>query len=99
VLRCEFEVIVGAQQRQIVPDAQLGEERVDRADLNTCSAACVPKVGRRDMVLAIRLHQGKRSETLNDLYAGLGSGETLEQFLENQPGRHDEIARVRQLQA
>ena len=38
------------------------------------------------MVFAIRLQQGQRCEALNDLCAGLRSGESLKQFLENQPG-------------
>ena len=43
------------------------------------------------MVFAIRLQQRKRCEALNDLCAGLRSGESLEQLLENQAGRDDNI--------
>ena len=43
------------------------------------------------MVFAIWLQQGQRCEALNDLCAGLRSGESLKQFLENQPGRDDDI--------
>ena len=91
VLGSELEVVVGTQQGEIVPNAQLSEQRVDGADLNARSAACVPKIGRCDMVFAIGLKQGKRGEAFNDLCARLGSGESLKQFLENQPGRDNDI--------
>ena len=91
VLRSEFEVVVGAQERQIVPNAQLSKHRVNSADLDACSAANVPEVGGCDMVFAIGLHQRKRCEALNDLCAGLRSRESLKEFLENQTGRDDNI--------
>jgi len=34
-----FEVIVGAQKHQIVPNAQLGQQRINRAYLDTCVGA------------------------------------------------------------
>jgi hypothetical protein len=43
------------------------------------------------MIFAIRLEQRKRSEALDDLCAGLRPGESLKQFLKNQPGRDDDI--------
>ena len=43
------------------------------------------------MVLPIRLQQRKRREALNDLCAGLRPRESLKQFLENQPGRDNDI--------
>ena len=43
------------------------------------------------MVFAIRLQQRKRCEALNDLLVRLWSGKSLKQFLENQPGRDDDI--------
>jgi hypothetical protein len=55
VRRSEFEIVVGAQERQIVPNAQLGEQCVDRTDLDTSSATRVPEIGRSDMVISIRL--------------------------------------------
>jgi hypothetical protein len=59
--------------------------------LDACSAARVPEISGCDMVFAIRLQQRKRCEALNDLCAGLRPGESLKQFLENQPGRDDYI--------
>jgi hypothetical protein len=52
VWRSALEMIVSAQEREIVPNAQLGQQRVDRADPDTCSATRVSEVGRCDVVLA-----------------------------------------------
>ena len=41
----EFEVVVGAQEGQIVSNTQLSEERVDRTDLDACSAALIAESG------------------------------------------------------
>jgi len=87
----EFEVVVGTEKRQVVPNAQLSKQRVDCADLNSRSATGVAEFGGCNMVFAIRLQQWKRCEALNDLCSGLRSGESLKQFLENQPGRNDDI--------
>ena len=43
------------------------------------------------MVFAIRLYQGQCCEALDDLRTRLRPGESLKQFLENQPGRDDDI--------
>ncbi len=74
-----------------MPDAQLSEQRVDGADLHTCSAARVPELGGCDMVFPIGLYQRKCCEALDDLRTRLRSGESLKQFLENQPGRDNNI--------
>lgn len=84
-------MIVRAQEREIVPNAQLGEQRIDRTDLDTCSATLVSELRRRDMGLAIGLQQRKRREALDDLLARLGPGESLKQFLENHSRRDDDI--------
>ncbi|MDZ4327933.1 MAG: hypothetical protein U1A73_23355 [Pseudomonas sp.] len=92
-VRCgEFEVVVGAQQRQIVSNAKLSEQRVDCANLNTRSTAGIAKIGGCNMVVAIRLQQRKRREVLDDLVARLRPGESLQQFLQNQPGDDDDIS-------
>ena len=92
VRRSELEIVVGAQQRQIVSNAQLRQQRVDRADLNTCSAASVAQLGGCYMVFAIRLQQRKRCEALDDLLARFRPVESLKQLLENHAGRDDDIS-------
>ena len=55
------------------------------------AAARVPKVGRCDVVLAVRLDQRECSEALDDLCPCLRPAETLEQFLQDQAGRDDDV--------
>lgn len=43
------------------------------------------------MIFAIWMQQGKCCEALNDLCAGLRTGESLKQFLEDQPCRDDNV--------
>lgn len=47
-----------------MPNAQLSEQRVDRADLDACSAARVAEISGCDMVFAVGLQQGKVSGQL-----------------------------------
>lgn len=72
-------------------NAQLSEQCVDGADLHASSAARVPEFGGCDMVFAIRLYQGKGREVPDDQGTGLRCGEPLKQFLENQPGRDNNV--------
>ena len=48
------EITVGRQHHQIVPDAELGEQRVNAADLHAVAAARGAECGRIDMVIARR---------------------------------------------
>lgn len=74
-----------------MPNAQLGEQCVDRTDLDTRSATLVSELGRCDVVLAIGLQQRKRREALDDLLTRLWPGESLKQFLEDHSRRDDDI--------
>lgn len=67
------EVTVGGQKNDVVSDAQLCEQCIDRAHLHACSSASVTQVRRRDVVFAIRLQQGQRSKALDDLCARFGA--------------------------
>jgi hypothetical protein len=91
VLRYKFEVIVRTQQREVVPYAQLRKQGIDCADLNSGSAAGVAKFSGGDMILPLWLKQRKRSKAFDDLSAGLGSGEALQQLLQHKPCRYNDI--------
>lgn len=64
-------------------NAQLREEGVDRAYLNSVAAARVSQARRFDMVLPVRPYQWKCCKSLNDLLASLGSGKPLQEFLQH----------------
>ena len=74
-----------------MPDAELGEKRVDGADLDTSLAALIAQGGRTDMVVPIRLKQRQSGKAFDDLGLRLGARETLQELLENQAGRDDDL--------
>jgi len=73
-------------------DAQLGQERVDRTNLNAVTTAGVAQRSRFDVIRSIRDEEGKRREPIQDLLACLWSRETLQKLLQHQAGRQDRFA-------
>jgi len=78
-----------------VSDAELGNQGIDRSDLNPGSATLIPKFGRSYMIFTVRLQQRQRCEPLDNLRNGLRPREPLEQLLKDQP-RGDNNFGVRQ---
>ena len=72
-------------------DAQLGKECVNGTDLDAGSAAANAKCCRADMVVAIWLKQRQSSKAFDDLGLRLWTGKALQQFLENQACRDDDV--------
>ena len=60
-------VVVCRQQGEVVPNAQLRENRVDSADLDTGPATAVAQIGRVDMVLTLRRKNGQGAKSIDDL--------------------------------
>lgn len=85
------EVMIGRQQGQLVADAELREQRVNRSDLQSAPPAGIAQLRCRDMIVPVRSEERERREALDDQPASLGSGKALEQFLQHQAGRDDRI--------
>ena len=79
-----LEVPVGTQQDKLVPDAKLGEKRIDRADLQPPAATIIAKVRRGDVIVSLWHDQRQSSESIQDLLSRLGAAESLQDLLENQ---------------
>jgi hypothetical protein len=47
------EILVRRQHRQVMTDAQLGEEGIDCTDLHAVSAAAIPEIRRPSVIVAI----------------------------------------------
>ena len=75
-----------------MPDAQLREQRIDGANLNSGSTTGVSQRSGEDVVFAVGLEQRKCSKALDDLRAGFRPGETLQQLLQYEPRGHDDIS-------
>lgn len=74
-----------------MPDAELRNQGIDGAELDTCPATGVSHTGRSHMVFPVRLNQCQRGEPLHDLIACLGTCEALKQFLQHQAGGDDNL--------
>ena len=85
------EVVVGREQGQVMTYAELRQQGVDRAHLNACTTADVAQLRSVDVILPVRAEERQRGKTLDDVFACTRSGETLKQFLQNEPRGHDDL--------
>ena len=87
-------VVVRRQKHQLMPDAQLSKERIDRSDLHSPLAALVAKRSGGDVILSVGYDQRKRRETVDNLLLSFGTGESLQKLLQNQSSRDDALTRL-----
>lgn len=80
------EILIGCQHCQVIAQAELRQQRVDRPDLHTFAAALIAQFRRMNVVVAIRHDQRQGGKPLDDLVPALGAGETLQNFLEHEAG-------------
>ena len=85
------EVFVCREERQLVAYAELRKQRIDRADLDTGLSTRIAQAGRTDVVFPVGLKQRQSGEPLDDLAARLGAREPLQEFLENETRREDDV--------
>ena len=71
-----LKVVIARQHYQVVADAQLRQESIDRANLNAMTAACVADVSGFDVIGSIRHEEGKGGEPLQNLLTRFGSRKT-----------------------
>lgn len=93
----QLEVAVGREHHEIVPATELGEERVDSADLDAVLATDVPELGSFDMVRPVGHEEWERAEAVDDRVAGLGAAKALQQLLQHEPGRDDPLPRLKSI--
>ena len=84
-----LEVLIGAEEYQAVPDAKLGNQRIDCPYLNSRATTGVAERCSLDVVISVRNQERYGGKPLENLGACLGPSETLQQLLENQSGRED----------
>ncbi len=86
------EILISRQQCQIMPHAQLRQQRIDGPDLNATGSTQISQSSGGNVILAVRHDQRKGREAIDHLIAGFWSGESLQQLLQNQAGRHNMVA-------
>jgi hypothetical protein len=84
VLRGSAEVVIRAEQDQIVSAAELNEYRIDGSDLDAATAARVADLCSFDVIFTARLNEPKRSEPLDQLPTPLWTGKALKELLQHQ---------------
>lgn len=95
--RCMREVFVRREQGQAVANAELGEQGVDGAELNTRLAADVAQARRLDVVLSIGLNQRQGCEALDDPGPIPGARESLQELLQDQARGDDHLGTEQRL--
>ena len=72
-----LKIFVRCEQIKFMPEAELGQQRVDSASLNTLLAATVPDSGCMDVIYPVRDNKGQRSKPIYDLARRLCSQKPL----------------------
>ena len=89
---CGAEVLVRSEERVTTSDRQVGDEGIDRTDLNTSRTQRVAYARRSDVIFARGRKVLQRNEHLDDLCPGSFRDDALEQFLQDHPGGRDDLA-------
>jgi hypothetical protein len=92
-----LKILIARQHQQAVADAQLRQERIDRANLNAMTTARVAKRRGFNMIGSVGHEEGKCGEPLQNLLTRFRSGEALQQLLQYQTCRQDRFAALDRL--
>lgn len=79
-----LEIPVCTQHDEFVPNAEPGEEGIDRADLETATTTVVAKICRGGVIFALGHDQRQRSESIKNLRSRFRAAESLQDLLKNQ---------------
>ena len=85
------EVVVGREQGQVMTNAKLRQQRVDRAYLNAGPTTGVAQLRGVDVIMPIWADNWQRGKSLDDVLARARAGETLKQLLQNEARRDDHL--------
>lgn len=88
------EIAVRRQHREIMAQAELRQERVDGADLRARPTTAIAQLGGLNMVPSVRRDKRQGREPIENLRSRLGSGESLQQLLQDQTGCQNHVLAV-----
>ena len=83
------EVLIAREQFEIVLDTELGEQSINRSNLDSAASAMISKFGGMNVIVAVRHDQRHGRKTLQDLRACFRSRETLQKLLQHQSCRNN----------
>ena len=80
------EIPIGCEHDQVVANAELRKQGVDRPDLRAAAPAGITQLGSGNVILPVGSHERQGRETINYFLPRLRSSEALEQFLQHEAG-------------
>jgi len=86
------EIVVCREHRHIVANAELRQQCIDRADLNSDAAAAVAQLRSLDVIAPIGNEQRQSRKPIEYPFAHSGAGKALHQFLQDQTGGEQSLA-------
>ena len=92
------EIAVGTEELEVVCDAELRDECVDRAELHARSATVIAQFCGCDVVVASGVHVRERPQPLAKVSLRALRQKTLEKLLHDQACGHDQVGRERRRQ-
>ena len=87
--RSQKEVVIGGEHRQLVTNAELRKHGVNRADLQSCATTTISQLRGIDVILPVRRQKRQGRESIDDVFARPRTGESLQQFLQDQSSGDD----------
>lgn len=87
-----LKIPIARKHQQAVANAQLRQERIDRANLNAMAATRVAQRRGFDVIVPVGHEERKCGEPIENLRMRFGPGEALQQLLQYQTGRQDRLA-------
>ncbi len=91
------EVVVRRQQREVVTNAKLSDQGVDRSKLDTGTSTPVMQLSGVDVILPIACKHGQGRKAVDDLLVRAGTRKSLQQLLQDDAIRHDDLASHKRL--
>ena len=85
------EVGIRREQSELVANAELGEDRVDGADLNPATPSPIAQLRGLEVVVAIGRQEGQGAEARRDRLLVTGPLKSLEEFLVDEPRGRDQL--------
>jgi hypothetical protein len=88
------EVVIASKHRQVVTDAQLCQQGIDRSDLHAAASAAIAQLRCPNVILSTGNQQGNGSKPGQYSIAGLWGREALKKLLQDKAGRENCLAAV-----
>ena len=87
------EINVGGEQRQLVTNAKMRKQCIDRTRLDSARTTQISQFRSSNVIFPVGIQERKCGKAFDDLPFVLGTRESLQEFLQDQPRAQNPIAR------